>query len=224
MGSFDWTPDGKALVYAAHVGDKWTDGAVNLVRIERRAMTEPVGDPQPLATAAVAFQARVRALRDGRVLFASLALELPAPAHTEQSARFYLVEAAGNVAAVPSAPGVLPTELGSFAVSPDGRRVAVVESGSDVVAVLELANGTLEVVSWKRDGKCPTLPAWRNAHELYFAVFPREDARRPEWLCWSRQRGTQIVSGSWPDDLVMGHWWMEESNVCWRLRLLPRHP
>jgi len=201
-GSFDWTPDGKALVYAVRLNEKWEANAVNLVRIERRGAADAAGEALPLASVGVAFLPRVRCLPDGRVLFASLALQLPAPAKATQEARFYLVDPAQGVVAVPSPPGALPVELGSFTLSPDGRRVAVVESGSDVVAVLDLTSGALEVVSPKRNGKCRTLPAWRGANELYFAALPETGAARPEWLRWNKGNAPQVISRQWPKDAV----------------------
>jgi len=196
VGDFDWTPDGKALVYAVRLHEKWEANAVNLVRIERRAVE---GEALPLASASVAFLPRVRCLTDGRVLFASLALQLPAPANAAQEARFYLVDPAQRIETVPSPAGALPAELGSFALSPDGRQVAVVESGSDVVAVLDLASGALEVVSPKRNGKCRTLPSWRNANELYFAALPQA---RPEWLRWTKGNAPHVISRQWTDESV----------------------
>ena len=81
-GSYDWTPDGKSLVYPVRLTGEWEPDAINLVRIERRVAVDAAGaliagDVLPLALAGVTFTPRVRCLPDGQVLFASLALQLP---------------------------------------------------------------------------------------------------------------------------------------------------
>jgi hypothetical protein len=211
QGVYDWTPDGKSMVYAVRLAEKWESDAINLTRIERRTVVDAAGalveiGPRPLAVIGSTFEPRVRSLPDGRVLFASLVQQLPAPAEATQEARFYLIDPSlgTNAApvAIPSAPGALPQELSSFAPSPDGRQIAVVESGSDVVAVLDVATGALEVVSPKHDRKSRTLPAWRGADELYLAALPKPDSARPEFLRWRRGSTPQLFSSAWPDEVV----------------------
>lgn len=211
-GSFDWSPDGKALVYAVRPGGKWEENAVNLVRIERRVARDDAGAPAagdatPLAMAGASFMPRPRWLPDGRILFASLSSQLPGPVAVP-AAGFYLIDPVpeGGTApvAVPVAAGALPVDLGSFAPSPDGRRVAIVEGGSDAVAVLELATGAVEVVSPKRGGKCRTLPVWRNADELYFVALPEAGASRPEWWSWKKGAAPRAVSRAWEAASIEG--------------------
>ena len=212
-GSYDWTPDGKALVYAVRFAEKWEDGAINLVRIERRTVIGPngelsAGDAQALAIGCSSFKPRVRCLPDGRVLFAAVQQRLPAPAMAEQEARFYLIDPAlGSNAvpvAVPSAPGALPQDLAAFAPSPDGHQIAIVEGGSDSVAVLDVATGALEVVSPKRGWKSRILPAWRGTDELYFAALPESSSTRPELLRWRKGSAPQVFSRSWTGEAVGG--------------------
>jgi hypothetical protein len=101
---------------------------------------------------------------------------------------------------VPSAPGALPQDLAAFAPSPDGHRIAIVEGGSDSVAVLDVATGALEIVSPKRGWKSRILPAWRGASELYFAALPETASTRPELLRWRRGSALQVVSQGWPNE------------------------
>jgi hypothetical protein len=206
-GNYDWTPDGKALVYAARFAEKWESGAMNLVRIERRTVIGPNGElaavgPQPLAIGSSTFEPRVRCLPDGRVLFAGLQQRLPASATAEQEARLYCIDPASGTNAVPvtlpSPARALPQDLAAFAPSPDGRQIAIVESGSDAVAVLDVATGALEVVSPKHGWKSTTLPAWRDANELYFAALPEPSSSRPELLRLRKGSAPQEVSRSWP--------------------------
>ena len=86
--------------------------------------------------------------------------------------------------------------------SPDGRLIAIANSGDDQVLVVDVASGALETVSPQHIGKGRTLPAWRGTNELYFAAFPSAEAKRPEWLCWSPRATPQVVSQNWSDGSV----------------------
>ncbi len=209
-GSYDWSPDGKSLVYAVRLTEKESSD-INLVRIERRTVIDPAGalvagETLPLAMSGSGFTPRVRCLPDGRVLFAGFQQQLPAPALAAREARFFLIDPSLGTNAVPvtmpSAPGALPQDLAAFAPSPDGRQIAVVESGSDAVAVLDVATGTLEVASPQRGWKSRVLPAWRGTDELYFGAMPESSSTRPELLRWRKGNAPQVFSRSWSDETV----------------------
>lgn len=212
-GRHDWTPDGKSLAFAVRLAEKRESGTINLAHIQRRSAISATGaltagDNQLLGTGAFAFTPRVRCLPDGRVLFASLPLQLPKPASSTSEARFYLIDPAKGPDAVPAAigsePGALPADLAAFSVSPNGRQIAIVESGSDAVAVLDIASGRLEVVSPKRGAQCRTLPVWRNNDELFYAALPSTGAKRPGWMRWRKGAAPQFFSGRWPAGAVQG--------------------
>ncbi|HUJ11595.1 MAG TPA: hypothetical protein VL171_16400 [Verrucomicrobiae bacterium] len=213
QGVYGWTGDGKSLVYAVRLAGKGESDSVQLARIERRTVVDAAGalienKSQALALSFSGFDPRVESLPDGRVLFASLAQQFPASAQTTQAAHLYWIDPKLGTNAVPvmiaSPPGALPQDLSSFVPSPDGRQIAVVENGSDVVAVLNVATGVLEVVSPNHGAKSRTLPAWRGNDELYLAALPQPGARRPEILRWHRGSPLQVFSGSWPDEVVTG--------------------
>jgi hypothetical protein len=210
-GNYDWTPDGKSLVYAVRLAEKWDSGTINLARIERRTVIDAAGalvagKALPLALTASTFGPRVRCLPDGRVLFAGFQQQLPAPPLAAREARFFLIDPSHDTNAVavtvPSAPGALPQDLAAFAPSPDGRQIAIVESGSDAVAVLDVATGALEVVSPKRGWESRALPAWRGTDELYFGALPETSSTRPELLRWRKGSTPQVFSRSWSDEAV----------------------
>lgn len=211
-GSFDWTPDGKSLAFATRIAEKWDAGSVNLAQIQRRSAIDAngsltAGDIASLSTIATVHPPRVRCLPDGRVLVASVVSNFPAAADAEQETRLYVIDSAKEPAipvALPTGPKALPMELAHFAPSPDGKKIALVESGSDVVAVLDVATGAVEVVSPKRDLKCRTLPAWRGAEELYFAALPEPGAKRVEWMRWKSGSAPMVFSRGWADATVDG--------------------
>lgn len=211
-GNYDWTPDGKALVYAVRLTEKESSD-INLTRIERHTVVDAVGalvagDALPLALTGSSFAPRVRCLPDGRVLFAGFQQQLPAPALAAREVRFFLIDPSlGTNAvplAIPSAPGALPQDLAAFASSPDGHQIAIVEGGSDVVAVLDVVTGALEVLSPKRGWKSTTLPAWRGADELYFSALPDASSTRPELLRWRKGSTPQVFSRNWTGEAVGG--------------------
>lgn len=211
-GSYDWTPDGRALVFAVRLAKEWETSGINLAHVQRRSAVDSNGIPaagasEPLALSAFAFPPRIRCLPDGRVLFAGVPMTLPS-AEVAGAARFYIAPGGGTNAgpvAVAAGAAALPADLGAFAVSPDGTRVAVAESGSDSIAVLDLATGALEVVSPGRGAKSRTLPAWRGNRELYFVALPAPGSRRPGWMRWSAGGAApEVFSAGWPAVAVDG--------------------
>ena len=210
LGECGWTRDGRALVYAARVSDKESSEII-LASINQLSVIDTngallVGEKQPLAVNASTFAPRVRGLPDGRILFAGVPLQLPSPTMAASSARFYFTDPAlgTNAAptALPGAAGALPQDLAAFAPSPDGRQIAIVERGSDSVAVLEAATGKLQIVSPNRGWKSKILPAWRGSDELYFASLPESSTNRPELFRWHKGSTPVAISTNWPDSVV----------------------
>jgi hypothetical protein len=151
-------------------------------------------------------------LSDDRVLFASQPAKLPAlSSGLDLEPRLFVISADGkSVSEVPTAPGDLPTNLSFFVASPDGKRVAVVESDTVAVAVVELATGKTEIVSpaQPRWG-CRTMPAWKSATELTFAALDGA-AGTPKWMLWEQGKGVRSISEKWPVNAVKD--WLSEKK------------
>lgn len=169
-------------------------------RGEGDASPRELAPPVDLALAILPSPPRLTALPDGRVLFASVPATLPAASpgmHPEP--RLFVISADGqSVKAIPTAQGDLPTNLSFFTASPDGKLIAVVESDTDAVAVVELATGRTEIVSpthplWQ----CRTLPGWKSATELTFAALSGPKGE-PQWVLWTQRAGVRSISDSWP--------------------------
>lgn len=212
--AFDWTPDGTSLVFMSSI----SEGNGGLVEIERRRVLDDsrkLGDSLPggegdgeLAYAVVAFAPRLAVLPDGDILFASHPAPLPAAAgDLGENPRLYRLPAKGGTPVpVPTEEGALPMDLGYFVPSPDGSRIAVVESGTDAVALVDLASGKSELVSEPHPRwKTRVMPSWRNAEEFTFAV-PDPESKRVRWMLWKDGK-TADQSADWPDKTTNG--WME---------------
>jgi hypothetical protein len=212
--TLDWTADGRSVVFAAPVAEE----DVMFQNIRKVAVVQESGnlvetlEPIDLAVAIVTNPARLCALPDGRVLFSSQPATLPAPsAGMKLAPRLYVISADGkSVDAVPTAPGDLPTNLSYFVASPEGKRVAVVESDTDAVAVVELATGKTEIVSPAHPNwRCRTMPAWKSATELTFAALATP-AGNPKWMLWKQGAGVRSISDQWPAEATNG--WLEEKK------------
>ncbi len=212
--AFDWTPEGRSLVFLSSI----SQGNGGLLEIERRLVLDDrgrLGDSPPggeddggLAYAVVAFSPRLAVLPDGDILFASHPATLPAaPGEIGENPRLYRLPAAGGPpVAIPAAEGALPMDLGYFVPSPDGRRLLVVESGTDAVALVDLESGKSELVAGPNPGwKTRAMPSWRNAEEFTFAA-AGPGSKRVRWMLW-RDGKTTDLGANWPDTITKA--WME---------------
>lgn len=212
--TFDWAPDGRSLVFAAPVSAE--DGLFQNIR-KVTVLKEPGEwvekvEPIELAVAILTDPPRLSSLPDGRVLFASQPVTLPAPSDIVKiEPRLYVISANGkSVSAVPTAPGDLPTNLSFFVASPDGKRVAVVESDTDAVAIVELSTGKTEIVSPAHPNwRCRTMPAWKSATELTFAALS-SPAGNPQWMLWTEGAGIRSISEKWPAEATAK--WLEKKE------------
>jgi hypothetical protein len=218
-GALAWTSDGKALVYNAPVTGK----EQFLQRLKRRTLEDGKGGLLPgdrmapaldLAVFVPPATARILCLPGGKVLFAGQPVSLPVEgAGPDPAPKLYLVpDSGGAITAVPTRAGDLPTDLGYFTASPDGRYLAVVESGTDAVGVVDLGTGSFELVSPAHvQWRCRTLPAWRTDTELAFAGLSPSGGDAPAWLMWSPGARVRLLSEGWPAGATRS--WLEKEQV-----------
>jgi hypothetical protein len=134
-------------------------------------------DKQELASAVFNEYGRVRCLKDGRTIFSSAELNVPAaPDSQSQRALLFSVDPRYcNLVRI--IPDRLRYSMGAqgecFAVSPNGQRLAVL-SESGLVHVLDIASGKItEAQTHELDagtyGRAAFMPEWRNDDEMTFA-------------------------------------------------------
>lgn len=168
--AFAWTQDGSRFLVA-----RLLDKEMPLGRIESVSATpgSDEKDPRVLAEGMMADPPSLAVLPDGSVLFPSSPVTFPlAGANPRRAPAFHRVSPDGStITGIPTADGALSADLRFFVVSPEGRHVAMVESGSSTVATLDLNSCEVKLVASPSDGwKCLTRPAWRNNTEFTYAA------------------------------------------------------
>jgi hypothetical protein len=178
--------------------------------------------PDPEDLAGILFsnaQNRVACLPDGRVLFASCEVSLPATETARDVTLFALRPGATPAIERVVAPGAqakLPSRVDRFSVSPDGRFVALPGSNGEV-AVLSLENGEVtplqgpiakskepDNLEYENSFGVPA-PTWRKANELCYVVGAGEivaGPRRAEVVLRPIGGTPHAISQTWPDALT----------------------
>ena len=223
-----WTPDGAALVYQKTTAPfTAVEQQAQLGTLTRRQVRDAAGavpaklaEAEDLAGVLYAKEhSRVACLPDGRILFVSSELSLPAVETSREMSLFALQPGATRVitrmVSEASQPN-LPARIDRFSVSPDGRHVALPGSNGEV-AVLSLESGEVteiqgEVANYRDSSKYENsasepAPSWRNASELCYIV-PAGDAagsaRRAEVVLQPLGGARRTISREWSDELTTG--------------------
>ncbi len=210
----DWSPDGKSLVYIRAANTNSSEDVVlaSLTRrrvVNERGQIEVAKEREDLAGLVFNNEARVRCLRDGRILFASEEWRLPATtADLPQRQQLFALDPERQATLTPLVPlstrETLPQGLSYFEVSPDEKRVAFAADKS-VVAVFTLADGKVDVVQEDKGSDLKMLPTWRSATELcYVAVHAvGTNETRSEIALWQKGK-TNVLSRDWPENVRKG--------------------
>jgi hypothetical protein len=215
----DWTPDGRGVVYAysalspAAEGKPMRLGAIarRTVRGDDGALLESFEDAQDLAGVVFEDALKLRCLADGRVLFSSMDVRLPATAkEMPQRGTLFAVALESPTRVTRMIPPDIESRVAPgvqlFEVSPDGARVSI--PGDDgVCSIVTLASGELTQVQLAEDGdELRTVPTWRTNDELCLAVPPGSkhgSQERAEIVLWSPS-AVRTISKSWPESVARG--------------------
>lgn len=218
---FDWSTDGRRLVYGAVVGTADAGDEPRLGAIQQREvcsadgtlLKEP-GAPQILAGGLFGEMTRVRCLQDGRIFFSSLEVQLPiTPEDMPKKGSIFALDPSRESTitrlVTHSAQEDVPDGLDFFSVSPDGTKVCI-PGGDGEAAVVELATGKVETIVGKpKEGspeqKLRTVPVWRATGELCLMVPPAHllgSPSRAEIILWTAPGKARLLSKDWPDEVI----------------------
>jgi len=219
-----WSGDGRFLAYAVASGTLSGDKEkMELGVLVRRAVADadggllaPFGEVENLAGLVFSPETMVACLRDGRILFATLEIQLPCTSKDmPQRMSLFAVDPDRQ----PTVQRVLPRQTQSevadmmhrFQLSPDQRRVCV-PGGNGEVTVLELATGRVwSVLGDDEVEKLRTLPTWRSCDELCLTVWVEKEGgngrdeivlAKVDWESGEVQR--RVLSKDWPQEVVLG--------------------
>ncbi len=211
----DWSPDGRALVYFEATETSRREEELRLGALVRQGVVNVNGvvelAERPVYLAGVLFSvyARVRCLKDGRVLFNAAEFDLPfaskdvggrheqlfAVDPTRQPTLVRLITRKGEEE--------LPRHLSFFEVSPDERQVLFGTLEGDV-HVLTLATGQVKKVqsATTKTEEMQGAPVWRRAGQFtYVKRLSTENGRPAEVVLWND--GQEIVlSEDWPSEFI----------------------
>jgi len=209
-----WLADGVSLAYVtAPSGDA---GPAAFKTLQRKTLvadgpdTMKAGDGTAVMAGLFptgAYGTRLAALPGDRLLIPAVEMTLPLrpDAESPPRARLFIIDAAVDSKAPPvavnTAADALPQDVAAFAVSPDGTRAAVVEAGSDAVAVVDLATGRVDPITAATGPKtgCGTLPAWRNDRELLIQTCRPNGEPRQTWAIWQEAAPLRWLDETWTD-------------------------
>lgn len=214
----DWTPDGRSLVGFEASG---AAGPKDVLRLGVLALREVVDDAgrirvseqtDLLAGAIFADLARVRCLRDGRILFnaAEFSLPLAADDYGEQREQIFVLDPARQATLTRLIPrkqeDELPRQLAYFEVSPDERQVVFGSLKGDV-CLLTVATGNVQRVQPAASNDLQGAPVWRPTGELtYLKRPPAQQGQggppRPAEVVLLRGEVETVLSARWPDEAI----------------------
>lgn len=212
----DWTPDGRALVYAQagnSISDVTLGSLVQKEVLDASGQLTNNGKAKQMAGWIFNDNTRVRCLRDGRILFNAVEITLPIAVSDfgDQHEQLFAVDPnrqATLVRLIPrSTENAMPRSLAFFDVSPDERKVLFGSSEGEVM-LLSIADGDVRQI--QEGGKLKVLgaPQWRTATEFSFMrAAPSKDgvtpARRGEVILHDGDR-PRVLSEEWPEALLNG--------------------
>ncbi|TWT44620.1 hypothetical protein RAS1_10350 [Phycisphaerae bacterium RAS1] len=216
----DWSADGRSIVYATTPVRK--DNTMVMGSISRRtvrgddgALLSEMPAAEDLAGIAYMDETRVRCLRDGRIVFASVEVSIPCTSKDlNPRGSLFAIDPERQATVSRLVPRESETALGEyvhlFEVSPDEKHICV-PFGSGQISVLTLATGDVWRIPDRpiENDQLRSAPCWRGDNELCFATPPAEgdETKRAQMvLCKldfeKRQASMRTISKDWDEAKV----------------------
>jgi hypothetical protein len=213
----DWTADGRSLVYVQALGSGAKKDDLRLASLVCRevlddhAQINVAEKAEDLAGLMYSNTARVRCLRDGRILFNAVEFNLPvtnkdADAEREKLFALDVARQATLVRVIPRGnENHVPKVLTFFEVSPDEKQV-LVGGYEGEVSVLTLSTGEVQQVQESGEYNLMAAPVWRKDGEITYAKRnPSADGKRPDRkaeIVLRKGDQVKVLSQSWSDDML----------------------
>jgi len=221
----DWSSDSRYLAFAAAGLPKTAGkdvlrlGTVNRTMIfsDNGAMLGSDGNFPSEELAGVLFNdgMKVSCLPDGRVLFSSAEIQLPAT-HDDmpQQMSLFAVDPQRSAMVVRMLPRNAQVDLEDstlkyFEPSPDGKQAAIVGDKGQIWVVSLLTGAVSKVLQVDKDGSSSVVPVWRSNEELTFIApagsqFCPGDKSEVILLDLNHQDRPRFLSRDWPADMRNG--------------------
>jgi hypothetical protein len=210
----DWSPDGRVVFFVrtidSHSEKQATLGSLSRIRVigDDGKFLNSLKAPEDLVGLLYSEFSRVRCLKDGRILFATVEVTLPATqGDMPEQPQLYAFDPGKQATVNRLFSKQTAEEFGNnaqyFEVSPDEARVSIPD-GTGRVTVVELGSGAVTAVQDKPvlidndKGTLMTVPAWRTPDELTFAA-PGAAKGSPNIVLWSISKNSgKTLSSGWP--------------------------
>jgi hypothetical protein len=213
----DWSAQGGDVFFiranSPAAGDEQRLGSLSRARIfdDHFAMVEKAPAVEDLVGVMYSELSRVRCLKSGRILFASVDVKLPATSgDLPDRPELFSIHPEEQATVSRVLTGKAAQEIGDaaqyFEVSPDGKHVSipdktgkvyVVNLGDDVVTEAQ----PRAVTSSENKTDLLSVPQWRSDDELTF-VAPGADNQASVQLWSVSSNSGKTLSSKWPADLV----------------------
>lgn len=216
---YAWSPDSHSLGYIYSSVEPGADRAT--ISLGAVATIDVVdGSDKPLSApahqqdrAGILFNqlCAVRWLKDGRIIFSSYEVKLPATTRDmPQQWRLFVLDPRMSGSAIRVIPHDFNLELMKeaplFEISPDGRRVLLpAPAGRVVLFDLYTADATELDTAQDPDGNLRSIPVWRGDSEACFVVppgSPMGSPERSEVVLWKDANTWKCISKTWPKAAV----------------------
>jgi hypothetical protein len=214
----DWTADSRMLVFvranapALVGGDGLQLGAVSIAAV-RGKDGELLEDRKIEDLAGMVFyaEARVRCLRDGRILFSGADIHLPCTAKEMPSRQaLFMLDPERQAVVTRLIPRSAQERIGDsvqeFELSPDQTRVIIPDSHGEHT-ILTIKDGDVRGLP-VAPSHLKLSPSWRTNDEVSVAkpILPNTNGKREsEIQIWSLGTNSgEVISTHWPDDAIKG--------------------